>query len=56
MLKGLKEGGERVFLLVRKAKVQNNGCLLLGTTLPKKGQEGASSRVLSGWVPSSEHW
>lgn len=28
----------------------------VGTKPPKKGQEGASFRVLGGWVPSSEHW
>lgn len=49
------EGGDRVFLLVEKANAQSR-LPSVGTKPPKKGQEGASFRVLGGWVPSSEHW
>lgn len=49
---GLKEGGERVFLLVRGAKAQYNGCLLLGPSSQRQGRRGLVSGLSVAGFPA----
>lgn len=42
-LGGVKEGGERVFLVVGKTNAHNSGCLLLGPSPQRKGGRGLVS-------------